>query len=102
MSVWYPCVYCTEDLKCAKYSDDEVTSYCLLGPCHDETKSNADRIRGMSDEKLAEWILREPFAGFFSVCPPGTIEGADCPTSPCEQCWLDWLKSPVEEVDNGT
>lgn len=58
MSLWYPCVYCTEDLKCTKYSDDEVTSYCVLGPCHDETKSNADRIRGMTDEELAEWLIR--------------------------------------------
>lgn len=55
MSLWYPCVYCTEDLKCTKYSDDEVTSYCLLGTCHDETKSNADRIRQMSDEGIEDW-----------------------------------------------
>ena len=62
-------------------------------------QTNADRIRQMSDEELAEWILREPTIGFFSVCPPGTKDGEDCPTSPCEQCWLDWLKAPVEEVD---
>lgn len=58
--------------------------------------TNADRIRGMTDEELAEWTLREPFVGYFAFCPPGTKDGGDCPTSPCEQCWLDWLKSPVE------
>lgn len=65
-------------------------------------QTNADRIRAMSDEELAEWILLGPTIGYFAVCPPGTKDGEDCPTSPCEQCWLDWLKSPVEEVDNGT
>lgn len=56
--------------------------------------TNADRIRAMSDEELAEWIMREPTIK--PICPPGT--GDECPTSPCEQCWLDWLK---QEVDNG-
>lgn len=59
-------------------------------------QTNADRIRSMSDEELAAWILREPTVGYFAVCPPGTKDGEDCPTSPCEQCWLDWLKSPAE------
>lgn len=63
-------------------------------------QTHADRIRQMTDEELADWILREPTIGYFAVCPPGTKDGEDCPTSPCEQCWLDWLKSPVE-VDNG-
>lgn len=65
-------------------------------------KTNADRIRAMSDEELAEWIWREPTIGYFAVCPPGIKDGGDCPTSPCEQCWLDWLKATVEEVQDGT
>ena len=56
MSKWYPCIYCTEDLRCEKYNGDGVISYCVLGPCTDETPSNADRIRAMTDEELAEFL----------------------------------------------
>lgn len=83
MSLWYPCVYCTEDLKCTKYSDDEATSYCLLGPCHDETKSNADRIRAMSDEELAEYL--SDIAGWLSE-----YEGK-------AHDLLKWIKAPADK-----
>lgn len=66
--------------------------------CGIHTKqTNADRIRSMSDEELAEWFLRDPFIGSFAFCPPGTKDGEDCPTSPCELCWLEWLREEVEE-----
>ena len=61
--------------------------------------TNYDRIVHMTPEELAEWIMRKPSIGCFAVCPPGTKDGWDCPTDPCEQCWLDWLKSPVEVDD---
>ena len=56
MSRLYPCVYCTEDGYCEKYSDEEVTSWCVQGPCKDERPSNADRLRAMTDEELAAWL----------------------------------------------
>ena len=68
MSRLYPCVYCTEDGYCKKYSDDEVTSWCVQGPCKDEKPSNADRIRAMTDEELANLFA----------------------TSDCHECILDW------------
>jgi hypothetical protein len=49
--------------------------------------TNADRIRGMTDEELAEWM--------HSISPADNwswwLEG---------KTWLEWLKSSVE-VDNG-
>lgn len=60
MSKEYPCAY-YDDEKCTKFSDDEVTSYCVMGPCHYESPSNADCIRYMSDDELAEL-----FSGFES------------------------------------
>ena len=50
-------------------------------------ETNSDRIRAMTDEELAK-ILN-------SGCPQG---GANC-NGRCGTCWLDWLRSPVEEVD---
>lgn len=62
--------------------------------------TNADRIRGMTDEELAT-----NFAG--RCCPKkdefydcGKLNGKSFSWEDCRKCWLDWLKSPVE-VDNG-
>ena len=55
------------------------------------THTNADRIRAMSDEELANWLENR------IDCP----DGEDCEGRPwpkCEECWLEWLK---KEADNG-
>ena len=90
MSLWYPCVYCTEDLHCAKYTEPGYESWCVLGPCTAETPSNGDRIRRMSDEELTEWVKS-------IVCKSRSC--GNCPFN--DWCNLDrgiadWLKSPVE------
>ena len=79
---------------------DEPCVSCL--GCYDEQPTmfkrrvphtNADRIRGMSDEELAEWV-------YIMVC-----KGRGCGICPMSD-WrapgigiTEWLKSPVE-VDN--
>ena len=55
MSIEYPCVHFDKG-KCKKFSDDKVTSWCVEGPCGEQMLSNADRIRVMSDEELAEFL----------------------------------------------
>lgn len=56
-------------------------------------KTNADRIRSMTDEELADFL-------FTNVgCIDCTMHGAGCSID-CEKWMLSWLKSPVE-VDNG-
>lgn len=56
--------------------------------------TNADRIRGLSDEELAEWIVKymdcaecENMNGY-KPCHNG-----EC----CTDHWLDWLRSSAEE-----
>ena len=88
MSKVYPCVYCTEDGHCTKYSDDKVTSWCVQHPCEDEKPSNADRIRAMSGEELAEFLTEYRCVH----------KAPHCREANCTQCWLDWLKEPAEEV----
>lgn len=62
-----------------------------------ETKpmTNGDRIRNMTDEELVKVLSIA-----FDECPPNmeTDEGEyNCPQDcSCEQCWLEWLKSPVK------
>ena len=95
MSRIYPCVYCTDDLHCTKYTDDNYESWCVLGPCRDETPSNADRIRAMSDGELAT-LFEE-----YGDCPPRYCphdgKGAKITRIDCMNCWLDWLRQEAED-----
>lgn len=53
-------------------------------------KTNADRIRAMTDEEMARFFERR-----YDTCPgrPG------CSGKNCYDCWLDWLRQEVS--DNG-
>ena len=55
----------------------------------EKTRTNADRIRAMTDEELAI------FLGDVDCCNPNPCK----PGMYCRICWLDWLRSPVEESD---
>ena len=52
--------------------------------------TNADRIRAMSDEELAEFLSDDERA-----CPP---KWHNCRKhiNECGGCWLEWLKQPAE------
>jgi len=93
MSRWYPCIYCTEDLHCTKYSDDDCESWCVLGPCTAETPSNGDKIRRMTDEELADWL------GVYCNGQTAQEVGKPCVSDmgSCEECWLDWLRQEAKE-----
>ena len=55
-------------------------------------KSNADRIRSMSDEELADWL------GVYCNGQTAQEVGKPCVSymGSCEECWLDWLKQESE------
>lgn len=53
--------------------------------------TNADHIRSMSDEELAQKLN--------GGCPPIRLNDEVCMVDKtCTQCWLDWLKLPYKEV----
>ena len=56
--------------------------------------TNADKIRQMSDEELAQHL----FDVSNYACPPGKeFTTVFCGKYPdCKECWLDWLKQEVE------
>ena len=56
--------------------------------------TNADRIRGMSDEELAE--LLDEGCRIHGKCPNEAWDGGTEPNTSCRDCWLEWLKSQVE------
>jgi hypothetical protein len=71
----------------------EYNAICPLSnmatPITEYKMTNADRIRAMSDEELADFIASLD-------CPDRRRE---C-NGNCDSCVLEWLKEPVE-VDNG-
>ena len=76
---------------------------CGLFPSLDEQKkkapvpvvTNFDKIHDMGAEGFAEWLV--------SIHPedcPFEANGDACTyTWTCQQCWIDWLKSPTEDGD---
>lgn len=64
--------------------DDYYVKYGRSKP-----KTNADRIRAMTDEQLAELIGDDPM---FNICPHDCFKD---PNRPCAVCALKWLKQEV-------
>ena len=79
--------------------DDNYTCNCKYNsnsrdnePCCrcDNRKTNADRIRNMSDEELAEWMLCPYMKGPYDECIHGWHD------YDCSKCKLEWLQSEAE------
>lgn len=62
-------------------------------------ETNADRIRSMTDEELAEFFTPFYYDGPKFYCPAQADvgEGECAAKSDCRQCWLDWLREEAEE-----
>ena len=86
-----------DDIRDGKGLKPITSTYCTCQKgmtniiAHPET--NADRIRSMTDEELAEWMAKycERKTVF---CP--NFGAHDCQES-CEQCLLGWLRTEVTE-----
>lgn len=60
-------------------SDSKVTYVPVFVNKKPTPLTNADRIRAMTDEELAEWLFHAWHKSWYTL-----------------QEWSDWLKSPVE------
>lgn len=97
MSMEYPCIYFEKSGRCRKFSDDTAVSYCVMGPCPEQTLSNADRIRAMSDEELSEFISRIEIGDFGQQVYGKTFCDMCKGQYKCDDCRLWWLQQPVKE-----
>ena len=89
--VWYldNSEYVAKCTNCGHYFRREDFPMCVL----DRTPNpftNADRIRAMTDEKLAEFIGCDPM---HDICPNNCHDDL---YRPCKVCVLDWLKQWVK------
>ena len=63
---------------------------CGLLGCEEgvpKVKTNADRIRSMTDEKMAEWFLK------IAACPCDAMnDGCALNDDTCREAWISWLE----------
>ena len=87
-----PCAYWREGEICAKGTEPGYTDFCVLGPCSQMKPSNADKIRQMSDEELAEYLAERSAApSCTGRCHKDYTVYGERRTF-CQDCWLEWLK----------
>ena len=91
------CVYRTEDGKCQKYSENGIVSFCVDGPCLDDTPTNGDRIRGMTDEELAQALYAIQKSTCVYVLGIIGISKEKINFSENAPDILKWLKQPAKE-----
>ena len=75
------------------YCTYQYESRCEVKKMHTQKQTNADRIRNMTDEELAEFL--DKFDSTCGMC----IHQGKCyvMNSKCRDGFLQWLKSEVKE-----
>ena len=94
------CIYLASDgwcnrllgTPCDKVCDDDEK------PCkhkvEEKKKTNADRVRAMSDEELAHWY----FTALYDMPQPNCSKTTLCVRYSCKDCLLEWLKQEVHDA----
>ena len=82
------CIYRTKDGECDLFAEGgKYTAFCEMENCEGRKMSNADRIRSMSDEELANILFNIKW-GIDNLGPaPNATRCA----------WENWIKEEVKE-----
>lgn len=69
----------------------QAVTYC---PQATPPKTNADRIRAMTDEELAEWLykMRERL-----TCIPDIQIEKCAKETDCKKCYLEWVRKEADQ-----
>ena len=88
---------CTGKRCLAQYNKVDPATCTAVPYCPQATppKTNADRIRSMTDEELAKWLgtRGHECPERWKACNIGIVDHED----DCIPCWLKWLKEEVKE-----
>ena len=78
---------------CTYYNNPIVA---ILGCDLGESKiiTNADRIRAMTDEELADWISNQGVD--CAYCRIESLCYEECKCADCDKAWLKWLKQEAD------
>ena len=90
------CVHKTKDGICRLFSNDDVISYCVKGPCDYEASANADKTCLISDEGLVNYLFKNKFKNnvICRNCPFAYESYGD---ASCKLNMFAWLKQAMEE-----
>ena len=92
------CVYRSQFDLCEKNKEEDeklgIRRWCDFEGCNDKHPSNADCIRQMSDEELAEFCFRitDDVASYYGG------DGYESKYPVASKGWLDWLKQEANDV----
>ena len=72
-----------------------MTNHGWVPEFHKIVKTNADRIRAMTDEELAEWVSSIADC----ICIANQLNWHNCGADEetCAKAWLDWLGQEVAD-----
>lgn len=76
-----------------EYAGKDVRLFICLHEYTRKPPTNADGLRAMNDEELADYHAKMQLLGEYGVDSEKT--------ELCKKLWLDWLQSPVGEVEDG-
>ena len=87
-------------LGCVK-PNDEICPMSNIAS-QEKQQTNADRIRAMSDEELADWVARTQIDNVAEALKIAGIPWEKAPglQDEVKKDVLEWLKQPVKENDN--
>ena len=93
------CNNCLAYAKCAAtYRGSECSALRASFGVHTDPLTNADRIRSMSDEELAEFLLSTQRSLWNALCEELGWNGSKVTDiSESGTAFLDWLHQPAEE-----
>ena len=90
------CVECANKSDCVN-SQAQIIACISNGYPDYKPQTNADRIRAMTDEEIAE-ILESDCPSTRRKCPDFEEEMFDKSYHEiCKKCWLDWLRQEAKE-----
>lgn len=86
-----------ESVKLDGYGDGLITDVTMEITSSKFTTTNADRIRNMSDEELADIIFNDSCIAIMKLeeCPHTNDHRADM-HNVCKECIFEWLQSEAE------
>lgn len=88
----FGCANCKHHKDCLEDIDEACGLCCKGDRWEAKPQSNADRIRSMTDEELAEYMGDVQTWG---GCPN---HGARNCQEDCSKCWLDWLRQEASDA----
>lgn len=88
------CSECKNANICLDHREEETLVGCTNGIPDRKVQTNADKIRNMSDEELAEFLDVVEEDGISSQCV--NLPCDCCRDKECSNCWKNWLQSEAE------